>query len=65
MGQVRGTETAFSIAADDLKSRIESLRSGDRVAILLTSRPEWKDAFFPLGEITDPQSLLARVEVDS
>jgi len=61
MGQVRGSRTAFSVAVDDLKSRIGQLRGKDQVAILLTSRAQPDKAFVKLGPVSDPQSLLAKI----
>ncbi|MBN1556338.1 MAG: BatA domain-containing protein [Phycisphaerae bacterium] len=62
MGQRRGDKTLLAAAKDDLKDRLTKLRSRDRAAILLSSQPAAKQAFFRLGEITDREALLARLE---
>ncbi|MDD4062072.1 MAG: BatA domain-containing protein, partial [Kiritimatiellae bacterium] len=62
MQQRRGDDTLFAAAKADLKDRLAKLRSQDRAAILLTSHPNTQKAFFPLGEITDRDALLARLD---
>ncbi|MBN1942153.1 MAG: BatA domain-containing protein [Phycisphaerae bacterium] len=62
MGQRRGDETLFAAAKADLKHRLAKLRNQDRAAILLTSKPTEEKAFFRLGEITDRDALLGRLD---
>ncbi len=62
MGQAQGGREAFAKACEDIKLIIEKLTGSDRLGILLTSRPGSKECFFPLAEVTDPKSLIGRVE---
>lgn len=62
MEQFRGSRDTFQAALADLKQRIEDVSGRDRVAILLTSRPESEDAILKLGTVEDPESLLRSID---
>jgi hypothetical protein len=61
MGQARGEESLFRRATDDLVERIEATTPRDRVAILRTSTPQADRALLAMGQITDRESLTARL----
>ncbi len=61
-GQVRAGKSVFNKAREDVKQIIAEMASRDRLAILLTSSPSSGEAFFPLGELTDRQFLIGRLD---
>ena len=52
----------FSAAAMDLIEELRKIPQSDRVAILMTSRPQAGGEFFPLNSVTDPESLITRIQ---
>ncbi len=63
MGQKLGAGTLFAAARTDLQEKIASVPESDRAAILLTSRPRRREAFFDLNNITDGEGLLDQVKM--
>lgn len=61
MGQRLADTTAFAKAAADLADMIGKVRSTDRVAVLLTSRPGRAEAVFNLNNVTEPEALAGRL----
>ena len=62
MGQKIADTTSFGKATSDLADMLEEIPSTDRVAVLLTSRPDPSKAVFGLNFLTDPKSLSARIK---
>ena len=62
MGQKLADTTGFNKAANDLAEMLKQVPSADRVAVLLTSRPERAEALFDLGTLSDPEDLAARLK---
>lgn len=62
MGQKLADTTSFGKAASDLAGMLEKIPSTDRVAVLLTSRPDPSKAVFGLNFLTDPKNLSARIK---
>lgn len=62
MGQKVADTTAFAKAASDLADMLGEVSSTDKVAVLLTSRPERSEAFFNLNFLTDPEVLSVRLK---
>ena len=62
MGQKVADTTAFTKAASDLADMLAEVPSTDKVAVLLTSRPERSEAVFDLNFLTEPEVLTGRVK---
>lgn len=62
MGQKFGATSTFAAAATDLADQLESLSKTDTVAILLTSELDTNKPFFGPDNITDVDSLTARLQ---
>ncbi len=62
MGQKIADTTAFQKAATDLGEMVQAMPPGDRLAVLLTSRPERARAVFDLKDsLSDPEALADRL----
>jgi len=61
MAQKLGAGTLFSAAMDDLSEQLEKVPSTDKVAIILTSRPDDEEAGFALNPVTDRPTLINRL----
>ncbi len=62
MGQKIADTTAFQKAATDLGETVQAMPPGDRLAVLLTSRPERARAVFDLKDsLSDPEALADRL----
>jgi hypothetical protein len=61
MGQKIGDASGFAKAAGDLGDMLKAVPSDDRVAVLLTSRPQRSDALFDLNMLSNADSLAAHV----
>ncbi len=62
MGQKFGATTTFAAATTDLADQLKSLSKNDTVAILLTSELDTNKPFFGPDNITDVDSLVARLQ---
>ncbi len=62
MGQKVADTTAVAKAASDLADMLEDVPPTDKVAVLLTGRPEESEALFPLGFLSDPETLIGKVK---
>ncbi|MDY7009959.1 MAG: BatA domain-containing protein [Planctomycetota bacterium] len=61
MGQKLADTTAFTKAASDLADMLGEIPTTDKVAVLLTSRPERDEAVFDMNFLTDPEVLSTRI----
>lgn len=61
MGQKVADTTAFAKAASDLADMLGDIPATDKVAVLLTSRPERSEALFGMNFLTEPEVLSARI----
>ncbi|MFP4356299.1 MAG: BatA domain-containing protein [Phycisphaerae bacterium] len=61
MGQAHTDVSLFDLAKQELTERIGQLDDSDRVAVILTSRPQEK-LFFSAQQLTDPDSLIADLQ---
>ncbi len=62
MGQKVADTTAFAKAASDLADMLDEVPSTDKVAVLLTSRPERSEAVFNLNFLTEPEVLAGKIK---
>lgn len=62
MGQKVADTTTFKKAASDLAGMLGEIASGDRVAVLLTSRPDRSEAVFDLGRLANPEPVAERLK---
>ncbi len=62
MGQKFGATSTFAAATTDLADQLKSLSKTDTVAILLTSELDTNKPFFGPDNITDVDSLVARLQ---
>ncbi|MBT3277981.1 MAG: hypothetical protein HN909_06365 [Phycisphaerales bacterium] len=61
MGQKHGAKTLFSQMREDLKTELGKVHNGDNAMVLLTSRPDTKQALLPLGGVDDMERLEAKI----
>ncbi|MHC4716545.1 MAG: BatA domain-containing protein [Planctomycetota bacterium] len=61
MGQKLADATSFRRAAHDLADMLQQVPSGDKVAVLLTSRPARSGALFDLGPLGNAKDLAGRI----
>lgn len=62
MGQKIADTTAFRKAASDLARMLGEIPSGDRVAVLLTSRSDRSEAVFDLNRLAEPEPVAERLK---
>ncbi len=61
MGQKLADTTVFKKATGDLADLLGRIRSGDRVAVVLTSRPGRSEALLDLNRLADPEPVADRL----
>ena len=62
MGQKIADTTAFTKAASDLAEMLKEISSSDKVAVVLTSRPERAKGVEQIGRLTDAETLVQPVK---